>query len=221
MADKNTSSKEVNNEASKSSKKYEVVTNPLAEKFGDLNFKKETEEKIKKISHLSPFMKSLIVSSLTKFYNTQIWDGKGEQKKSVNFSRYNEILNHLDITEEKEKDLMFEYKQKDKLFQNQSDDLIAVFKFILPTNMEEYDTEQRAMTLVEAVNGAYLKMFGTHVNYTPSSMKAGDLSMIGDLNAQKLGVNPRDSIKKVRENNPNCINEIFKYLLNTQKENKG
>ena len=116
---------------------------------------------------------------------------------------------------------MFEYKQKDKLFQNQSDDLIAVFKFILPTNMEEYDTEQRAMTLVEAVNGAYLKMFGTHVNYTPSSMKAGDLSMIGDLNAQKLGVNPRDSIKKVRENNPNCINEIFKYLLNTQKENKA
>ena len=197
---------------------YEVTKNPLAEKFQNISFKKDTEEKILKISHLSPFMKSLIVSSTTKFYNNHIWDGKGEQTKSINFSRFNEILNHMDLTEDQEKDLMYEYKKKDKLFQNQNDDLIGLFAFVLPKNMEEYDTEQRTMTLIEAVNGAYLKMFGTHVNYTPSSMKAGDLSMIGDLNAQKLGVNPRDSLKKVRENNPNCINEVFKFLLASQNK---
>ena len=198
--------------------KYEVTKNPLEEKFQNLHFKKETEEKIKQVSHLNPFMKILIVTTMTKFYNQHIWDGKGEQPKSINFKRYTEVLSHLNLTEEQEKDLQFEYKHKDKLFQNQSDDLIGLFKFILPKDMNEYDTEQRTLTLVETVNASFFKTFGTRTNYTQSSMKAGDLSMIGDFNAQKLGVNPRDSIKKLRENNPNAINEMFKFLLATQKE---
>lgn len=215
-----TDNKPATEEQNKNNKgvKYEVTKNPLEEKFGKIEFKKETEEKIKKISHLSSFMRSLIVTTMTKFYVQHVWDGKGEQPKSVNFKRYTEILKLLQITEEQERDLQFEYRAKDKLFKNQSDDLIALFKFILPEDMNEYDTEQRTLTLVETVNEAYFKLFGTKVNYSQSSMKAGDLSMIGDFNAVKLGVNPRDSIKKIRENNPNAINQMFKFLLATQKE---
>lgn len=226
MANDNDVSTEVENNQSgsteaKSGVKYEVTKNPLEEKFGKIEFKKETEEKIKQVSHLSPFMKVLITTTMTKFYVKHVWDGKGEQPKSVNFKRYTEVLKHLDITEEQEKEFQFQYKAKDKLFGNQSDDLIAVFNFILPKNMDEYDTEQRTLTLVETVNASYLKTFGTRTAYTQSTMKAGDLSMIGDFNAQKLGVNPRDSIKKLRENNPNAINEMFKFLLATQKEHNN
>ena len=197
-------------------KKYEIAKNPLADKFGNIGFNKETEEKIIKVSHLSPFKKQLIVGAMTRAYNNSIWDGKGTEPKSLNFKKFDEILKVLNISEEQYKELMYEYKQKDKIFSNQSDNLVALFEFVLPKDLNEYDTEQRSIALLEAINKAYLKLFGSRVKYTLASAKASDLSLLGDFNATKLGVNPRDSLKKVSENNPNAINHIFEEMINKE-----
>jgi len=211
----NTPSTDVKTDAN--GKKYEVVKNPLEEKFKDLNFKKDTEEKIQQVSHLSPFMKELIIGAMMRFYIQYVWDNKGTEPKSINFQRFNDILNFLDTTEEQEKELIYQYKKKDKLFQNQSDNLIALFKFMLPKDMKAYDVEQRAITLRGAINSAYFKQFGMRVNYTMASAKGADLSMLCPLDSGFLGMNPRDSLKKIAENNPNAINHVFEKMLEKEK----
>ncbi len=201
-------------------KKYEVVKNPLEEKFKDMKFKKDTEEKVYQVSHLSSFMKELIIGAMLRFYIQFVWDNKGAEPKSINFTRFNEILKYLDITEEQEKELIYQYKKKDKLFQNQSDNIIALFKFMLPKDMNAYDVEQRAITIRGAVNSAYFKLFGSRVKYTMSSMKGADLSLLCPLDSGHLGMNPRDSLKDIAKNNPNAINYVFEQMLKKEKLKK-
>jgi hypothetical protein len=189
-----------------------VTTNPLEEKFKGLNFKKDTQEKIREVSHLSPLMKSLIVQGMTKFFNQHLNDSK-KDITNINFTRFTKILDLMDVSEQKEMELIYEYREKDRLFQSQSDNLIAVFKFVLPEDPSEYDTMQRGIALIDSVNKAYLKQFGIRENLTVKTIKGGDLTMLCPIDAKALGCNPRESLEQLIKTNTNVIHYVFDFML--------